>query len=446
MADKFIDPVGGSDSNSGDSDAAPRLTPPASADNMRFRFKRGTRYIRSSQWSWGASADCGISDYGDPAAPRAEIQINAPASTNALNIQGAGTHTIEKVAFLDCTTNTNGGVIGSGLVAATSKGANLLLVDVVGRSCNWNFVRINVGGAQAPDTFRMLGCDLDQIGEDGIFGGAQVLFEVAYSSIQNPSVNTTTGDCIGFFNADPTKAWVHHNYLYHPRNYKQVVIFDPTTVGAGNGLVEDNVMIGYEGANNNNNAVFNTEVPTVFRRNYCRGSGILMAFNTDNCVGEANICEIRGFRPGSDPTAASVQFYSSGTRVDHNLFIADQVYDQSAAWYLVGTGSGRTGNAFRNNILMNVSKGVKRGSGTTLALANNCLYNVATPYVDSTDTPISSTADVLADPQFLDRVRPWLGLQSSSPCRGAGAYIQGARDRFARRYVDRNIGPWAVLG
>ena len=442
---KYINPQSGSDSNSGDSALQARASPPTATDNMDFLFCDDTHYVRSSQWNIGAAANTSIGRYSpNGVGSRPKITVQAPGSTNAINYQGDGEHRIQDVEFPKCTSNTNGGIVGSGLVAATGKGANLLLIGVVAYDCNWNFVRINVGGSQAPDSFRMLGCDLDRIGEDGIFGGASQ-FEVAYSSIKNPSRNTTTGDCIGFFNADPTRAWIHHNYLFHPLNYKQVVIFDPTNVGAGMGIVEDNVMIGYCGENSTNHVIFNTEVPTILRRNYMMGAGILIAFNADACVAEANICEIRGYRPGSTATEGSVQFFSSNTRVDHNLFLADRVYDQSATGYLVSTGSGRSGNAFRNNILMNIAKGVQRGNGTTLALSNNCLYNVATPYVDHLGGAISSTNDLLADPRLRDLKAPWLGLESSSPCRGAGAYVQGARDRFGRRYAERNIGPWAVL-
>lgn len=51
-----------------------------------------------------------------------------------------------------------------------------------------------------------------------------------------------------------------------------------------------------------------------------------------------------------------------------------------------------------------------------------------------------------ADPLFVDETRPWLGLKPGSPCQSAGAFIQGARDRFGRRYLTPpNIGPWATL-
>jgi hypothetical protein len=50
------------------------------------------------------------------------------------------------------------------------------------------------------------------------------------------------------------------------------------------------------------------------------------------------------------------------------------------------------------------------------------------------------------NPLFVDSSKPWLGLKPGSPCQSAGAYIQGAKDRFGRRYlIPPNIGPWAVL-
>lgn len=61
-------------------------------------------------------------------------------------------------------------------------------------------------------------------------------------------------------------------------------------------------------------------------------------------------------------------------------------------------------------------------------------------------TVANMTAPVsTADPLFIDEDKPWLGLRPGSPCRGAGVYVQGARDRFDRPYGDRHIGPWADL-
>ena len=58
-----------------------------------------------------------------------------------------------------------------------------------------------------------------------------------------------------------------------------------------------------------------------------------------------------------------------------------------------------------------------------------------------------AASNLTADPLFADNSRPWLGLKPGSPCQSAGAYIQGARDRFGRRYTTPpNIGPWAVIG
>lgn len=393
MADKFIDPVGGSDLNSGDSDAAPRKTPPAVTNNMNLRFKRGTTYTQSGQWSWGAASDVELSDYGDANAPAPILTIDAPASTNAINIQGAGVHTIQRVQFHDCRTNTNGGVLGAGLVAATSKGANLLVQDCIVRRCNWNFVRLGTFTTQAPDTFRMLRCDLDDIGEDGVFGGAQQLFEVAYCSIRNVSTNTTTGDCVGFFNTDPALVWVHHNHFYNPLNFKQVVIID-TTTPSGRAIVEFNEIIGYVGPNNDNQALLNTDIPTVIRGNTFTGSGIHIAMGGDGTVIHGNVFNVRGYRPVEAPINGTVGIFASNTTVSNNAFIADQIYDQTGLAYLITTGSGRSGNAFRNNIIANVAKAVQRGNGTTLTLSNNGLFNVAVPYVDHLGTPITSTNDV----------------------------------------------------
>ena len=58
----------------------------------------------------------------------------------------------------------------------------------------------------------------------------------------------------------------------------------------------------------------------------------------------------------------------------------------------------------------------------------------------------TAAASITTDSLFVDPTRPWLGLKPGSPCQSAGAYIQGAKDRFGRRYLNPpNIGPWTIL-
>lgn len=100
-----------------------------------------------------------------------------------------------------------------------------------------------------------------------------------------------------------------------------------------------------------------------------------------------------------------------------------------------------SGVTIRNSIAFrNALYGIIAASSGVTA-SNNLTYGNGSGHTNT----VTNANAVLADPLFVDVNRPWTGLSPSSPCRGAGTYIQGARDRFGRRYVERNIGPWAVL-
>ena len=105
-----------------------------------------------------------------------------------------------------------------------------------------------------------------------------------------------------------------------------------------------------------------------------------------------------------------------------------------------------TGVGVYNNIIVNTLYGLQTAS-SGVTENGNLFYLCGTNHVDLSNVAKAVGAlDIAANPQFFDPSRPWLGLAPSSHGRGAGAYVQGARDRFGRRYAERNIGPWASLG
>lgn len=116
-------------------------------------------------------------------------------------------------------------------------------------------------------------------------------------------------------------------------------------------------------------------------------------------------------------------------QIHHNLVIGHQrgIYARNAYC--------------RNNIVMNCGgTGIDTGVGAIVE-SNNLSWNNGTNF---SGTPGAGSIQV--DPKLLDLSAPWLGLKPGSPCQSAGAYVQGVRDRFGRRYLNPpNIGPWAVL-
>lgn len=92
---------------------------------------------------------------------------------------------------------------------------------------------------------------------------------------------------------------------------------------------------------------------------------------------------------------------------------------------------------------------------TTYSESNNLVFGATVyPFMTSNEpenvSPVfasrsAPTNYLAADPLLVDAARPWAGIKAGSPCWRAGAPIQGARDRFGRRYPNpAHIGPWAV--
>lgn len=83
--------------------------------------------------------------------------------------------------------------------------------------------------------------------------------------------------------------------------------------------------------------------------------------------------------------------------------------------------------------------------GTTVGTGqNNCTFDNGPTGTNHT-VNVTASGHIIVDPLLLDPQRPWLGLRHDSPCRDAGVYVAGARDRLDRPMHNRNIGPWAVI-
>lgn len=84
--------------------------------------------------------------------------------------------------------------------------------------------------------------------------------------------------------------------------------------------------------------------------------------------------------------------------------------------------------------------------GTTVGTGQNNLTFGNGPTGTNHTVNVTATGHITVDPLFLDPDKPWLGLRQNSPVLGRGTYIQGARDRFSRKFGHiPNIGPWAII-
>lgn len=131
-----------------------------------------------------------------------------------------------------------------------------------------------------------------------------------------------------------------------------------------------------------------------------------------------------------------------GNTIRTSVFVDNNQGDGASTSVIAGSATSNN-STVQNNIIVAdaLAYGVYFDTATGCVAQGNLIYGATDDVFGGVET---GTVDL--DPRFLDRARPWLGLDPSSPCRNAGVYIQGARDRYARRYAERNIGPWARLG
>ena len=169
-------------------------------------------------------------------------------------------------------------------------------------------------------------------------------------------------------------------------------------------------------------------------------SGGIMVLTNQRTVVESNI--VLDCRQGIVIGPSS----TDGTLVRNNALIG--IVENGVA-----NNTSTTNTKVQNNIISGAATGIFCAtSGTTNFVENdNDLHNCTIKRTNGTltsQTEVSADAtDITTDPLFVDPAKPWLGLKPGSPCQSAGAYIQGAKDRYGRRYLNPpNIGPWAVIG
>jgi len=451
MATIFWDPQAAVN-GSGSSDASPKNTLGALSNGDVIRPKYGSFAYFASQWNWGTATGITVLPYGDPVNGRPRITVDT-GLTNGINIQGDGTHRFYDVHFDAGSNNVNGGIVGLGLVAASGYGAS---AEFYG--CRWSRtyghgIFTGESGATASRVVKIIGGEFDDIGHDTFFGGADQ-FEMAYVRATRLSMRNVGGDGLGWFGVDPTQAWVHHNYFDHRDiNTKHCVMFDANTTNAGLMTVEDNYLLCWgdentaAGASNGpggvpGNVGINGDGRMIVRRNVIECAGIAINLAGANSVAESNVILVRNGEAGRPVIALD----ANGAQANHNALVSTRVLP--ASHVAIAQGSGRTGGVVKNNILSGMRRGIQSDNGaSSMSTGYNCVHNVETPYWNSSGSAAFASlgGDVTANPQFLDVLRPWMGIGASSPCRSTGTYIQGARDRFNRRYAGRNIGPWAVL-
>lgn len=436
MATYYIDPVSGSAGNDGLTPFTPKAAPPAAANGIVWKFKRGTTYTASSQWNWGTSTGCTLEDYGDPRAARPIITIST-ALTNGINVQGDGTHTFRNIQFVNCSNNVNGGVVGLGLVAASGFGA-----DAVFYSCRWygtagHGVFTGETGATASRDIRFFDCEFENIGHDTFFGGAQTYFEWSNCTATKLSTKTSGGDGLGWFGVDPTYAWVHDSYFDHRDvNVKHCIIFDTATTSAGTAVIENNIMLCFGDENNGagatdgpggvpGNVGINGDAKIIAKGNYIETAGIGISFLGDSSEAYGNIIVVKNGEAGRPVIGMS----ADACIVHNNTLVATQ--RMPADHVGIALGSVPTGTV-KNNILKNMTVAIRTpgGGSSTLTASHNWFDACNTNYLDNTTGQAwtSGGGDITDDARLDARHIPL------NPRAYSGADNMGGTDRFGNSF------------
>jgi len=272
---------------------------------------------------------------------------------------------------------------------------------------------------------------IENIPADGIWGQGSTSYIVG-NTIRNVSKDNIRGDCIQLYGTATLRndnAYIAFNYLDHRnKESKQVIISGDATYSSGT-LIESNVclMTPYAGAIQTT-CIMAEGAGSIVRDNICFGgfNGIYLTSSNSKAIG--NIVDTNTVGITQAPTA-------TGALVAHNVCLR-------STYLGIQADSDATFRAF-NNILVSCANGV----GLAGSENGNAFWLCTTNKIARVGSPTYGALTVTSNPLFVDLTKPWLGLKAGSPCERAGAYIQGARDRFGRRYLNPpNIGPWAVIG
>lgn len=407
----------------GTTGATPKNTWATPSNGDVIKIKRGCTWTRTTQLNLSTFTGLTFTTYfnndgsDDMSKPKPIITHTAP-NVFVWNFQGDGLHTIENLSFFQCSSNTNGGIIGGGLVAATSVGAKLYVKNCNFLNIAFNAIRVAESGVQASPYVKIQSCYFNNIGEDSFYGGA-LYFEFCYNKVVNVSTNTITGDGVGLLGVNPTLAWIHNNYIDHSSTgYKHCVIIDAETTNNGFAIIEDNVLIGPTNFENDNSTIVNGDTILIVRRNqiYSGRVAINLAGNNSQVYNNyIEVLEANSSAPVIALDADNCLFYNNTIVCKKTLDVATKALVQA---------SGATSNVIRNNVFYNVPIAVWSDDGTNPTVSNNAFWQVTTNYENATTGVFTGTNDVTANPQFNSYFIP----KSTSPLIETGLFVANGLD------------------
>ena len=414
MATYYIDGTDGTSGPSGTVQGAPRLDFPSGGGNGDvYRLKRGSVMTATAQvFSWTRQGII-ITDYGDPSLPKPVIKCRMPAGTGNHALQFFGDTIVHNVEFRDidrAAGETTNSLVGQNTLtfgtrgnaaSGAAEGVSGVIINCDFYNCTNNAINFAGINAEADAAFAspvgiVLGCDFDGLGGDGIFGPVRDYFEAGWNRFANVGnridssiVGTPVGgrqsaaDAINLILAVPTLSWIHDNYMDHSAwDCKHCVMIDAPAAGPGSALaiIERNIMIGYGAAKNGvfaqsvNNVGINTEVNSIIRHNYVRGSRILLNAHPGVAYLDvySNIFDVLGV----DGANAALVFTNDNTEFRNNSVIGSGFINGVA----VSKSSGSDGFNAERNLIANFATGFSLTNPVQAKYRKNAFYKVTSPY------------------------------------------------------------------
>lgn len=422
MAIVYYDFQGGNGSGASPANTRNSFTTPS--DNDVLRFKRGSVWNTNSQSNFGTAINLTIEAYANadgtdnPFLPRPVIINTQVASTNTWNFQGNGIHTIRNIEFNGCFSNTNGGIIGLGPVAADGgKFASANINNCVFTNIIANAIRSGGSDTTASRTIIIKNCVFNMIGEDAFYGCAD-LFEFSYNTVTNVSVYTVTGDGVGFLGCNPTFAWVHNNYIDHSsRPYKHCIIIDTTTPGSGFSVIEYNTLIGSIGNNTDNSTIINMESAGIIQKNTIYSGRVAVNLTGNGSTVRSNVIIVKE----STADAPVLAIDALNCNIINNTFIGK---GENISPF-VQTAALRTGAFIANNIAVNNGNFYTRGTSASETIQNNAFENISVKY-----TAGSSTGDI----DTILNLQSNYSLNVNSAVKYLGAHLGYITDRSGNMF------------
>jgi hypothetical protein len=447
MADFFIDPTVVGPGSGSQADPF-RLLPSVTANN-RYLFKNGTTYKLTATVSV-FSVNVTFGAYG--IGPHARIDMTgldlgfnfATSSSNGV-VENLELFGVSRVASVDP---------AAVFASATSNGIrvrNCVIHDIYGLNCaGVKSQSPGVGNTIVED------CEFYSIDNDAIIMNCtgfvvrrcrmwNLALDVANASGDGIQAFLSTGAGLGAFVIED--CLIDHS----ERNIKQcIIVQDQAVSSTGGGAIRRNILLGTKqrapaiSANRMKTLYVEAKTCTIEGNVVTEGEWAIYVHSSG-----AGGTVVRGnvvLQTDAESLIGIQNAGENGQRTEHNVCVRlAGAASPGSSFGITQFTSGLTGTRIANNIVVGYETAYRAGVFDAATVSNNCAHDYDELLVDASLVARAMTAPVAADPLFIDPTRPWLGLKPDSPTWRAGAHVQGARDRYNRRYsIPPNIGPWAV--